>query len=306
MFMTEKVLITGATGLIGSELVKLCLAQGYSIHYLTTSKDKIKQETNYHGFYWNPENGIIDTLAFEGVTAIVHLAGVPISHRWTEKYKKKIIDSRVKSAELIFDTLKDSDHNIGYFITASGISIYPDSQTKLYTEEDTMVADTFLGEVVLAWETVARKFKELGMDVAKVRTGMVLAREEGALPKLAQPIKLGVGSPLGSGEQWQSWIHLDDIAGIYCFLLKNKLEGIYNAVATNPVQNKRLVELIAQQLQKPLWMPNVPGFALKMVLGEMASLVLEGQLVSSNKIKELGYTFKFYNAESALADLLTT
>lgn len=302
--MTEKVLITGATGLIGSELVKLCLSQGISINYLTTRKEKIKTETRYNGFYWNPEKGIIDTQAFTDVNAIIHLAGVPIAHRWTEKYKQLIIDSRVKSANLIYDSLKEMDHNIGYFISASGINIYPDSQTKLYSEENHEISDTFLGEVVKAWEAAAIQFKDLGMDVAKVRTGMVLAKDDGALPKLMQPIKMGIGSPLGNGEQWQSWIHLEDIAGIYCFLLTNKLEGIYNGVATNPVQNKRLVEVIANQLKKPLWMPNVPGFMLKLLLGEMASLVLEGQLVSSNKIKKLGYPFKFYNVESALQDLL--
>lgn len=304
MFMREKILISGATGLIGSELVKLCLAQGMSINYLTTRKEKIRSESRYNGFFWNPEKGIIDTNAFTGVTAIVHLAGVPISHRWTEKYKQLIIDSRVKSANLMYNSLKEMNHNIGYFISASGINIYPDSQTKLYTEENKEVANTFLGEVVSAWEAAAIQFKDLGMDVAKVRTGMVLAKDDGALPKLLQPVKMGMGSPLGSGEQWQSWIHLEDIAGIYCFLLTNKLEGIYNAVATNPVQNKRLMEVIANQLNKPLWMPNVPAFMLKLILGEMASLVLEGQLVSSNKIKKLGYPFRFYNIESALHDLL--
>lgn len=304
MFMREKILISGATGLIGSELVKLCLAQGMSVNYLTTRKEKIRSESRYNGFFWNPEKGIIDTNAFTGVTAIVHLAGVPISHRWTEKYKQLIIDSRVKSANLMYNSLKEMNHNIGYFISASGINIYPDSQTKLYTEENKEVANTFLGEVVSAWEAAAIQFKDLGMDVAKVRTGMVLAKDDGALPKLLQPVKMGMGSPLGSGEQWQSWIHLEDIAGIYCFLLTNKLEGIHNAVATNPVQNKRLMEVIANQLNKPLWMPNVPAFMLKLILGEMASLVLEGQLVSSNKIKKLGYPFRFYNIESALHDLL--
>ena len=133
---------------------------------------------------------------------------------------------------------------------------------------------------------------------------MVLAKEDGALPKLVKPIKLGVGSPLGSGNQWQSWIHLQDIAGIYLFLLQNKLEGTYNAVAPNPVQNKKMTKLIASQLDSPLWLPNVPSFVLKLVLGEMAVLVLEGQLVSSEKIEKLGYPFKFYNIESALQDLL--
>lgn len=303
--MTEKILITGATGLIGTKLVNLCVESGMSVNFLTTRKEKIKSEPNYKGFYWNPENGIIDEKAFNDVSVIVHLAGAPIANRWTEKYKQLIIDSRVKSANLIYDTLRRIDHNIGYFISASGINVYPDSQRKLYTEEDRVIADTFLGEVVKVWEEAAVQFKELGMDVAKVRTGMVLAKNEGALPKMVQPIKLGLGSAFGNGEQWQSWIHLEDIAGIYYFLIQNNLEGIYNAVATNPIQNKRMVELIAHQLRKPLWMPNVPAFMLKLILGDMSMLILEGQLVSSNKIKKLGFPFKFYNAESALQDLLS-
>lgn len=302
--MSDKVLITGATGLIGSELVRLCHQSGMEVHYLTTHEDKIENKLNYQGFLWNPKEGEIDERAFEGVTSIVNLVGATISKRWTDSYKKIIIDSRVKSMELLYGKLEKIDHNIGNFISASGINIYPSSETKLYTEENDEVDDSFLAEVVVAWEAAASKFKELGMDVTKVRTGMVLANDDGALPKLVKPIKMGVGAPLGSGDQWQSWIHIEDIAGIYFFLLQNKLEGIYNAVAPNPVQNKKLTKLIADQLDEPLWLPNIPSFALKLVLGEMSNLVLEGQLVSSKKIKKLGYPFKFYKIESALQDLL--
>ena len=302
--MSKRILITGATGLIGSELVKQCHDNGIAVNYFTTSKEKIENKSNYQGFYWNPNKGQLDEKAFIGVTAIINLVGASISERWTDAYKKIIIDSRVKSMELIYDSLKKTEHNIGHFISASGISIYPNSETKLYTEENENVDDTFLAKVVVAWEDAAAKFKDLGMEVSKVRTGIVLAKEEGALPKLVKPIKLGAGSPLGSGDQWQSWIHIQDIAGIYLFLLQNNLEGIYNAVAPNPVQNKKMTKLIASQLDSPLWMPNVPAFALKLILGEMAILVLEGQLVSSKKIEKSGYPFKFYNIESALQDLL--
>ncbi|MRT17105.1 TIGR01777 family protein [Vitellibacter sp. q18] len=303
--MDKRILITGATGLIGGELVKQCRREGFSIHYLTTDKDKIETAENYKGFYWNPKKGEIDTDAFWGVTAIINLAGASISKRWTQKYKQIILDSRVKSMQLLFDTLqKMEDHTIEHFISASGISIYPNSKTKLYTEEDLEVDDTFLAKVVVAWEAAAAKFKTLGMEVSKVRTGIVLAREEGALPQIEKPIKLGVGAALGSGDQWQSWIHIEDIAGIYLFILKNQLEGKFNAVAPNPVQNQKMTKLIASKLDRPLWLPNIPGFLLKMILGEMAILVLEGQLVSSKKIQELGYQFKFHNLETALQDLL--
>lgn len=300
----KKILITGATGLIGSELVKQCHEVGIDVNYFTTSKDKIEKSDNYHGFYWNPEKGEIDTNAFKGVTAIVNLVGSSISKRWTKSYKKTIINSRVESMELLYETLQKIDHDIVHFISASGISIYPNSKTKLYTEENLEVDDTFLAKVVVAWENAAIKFKSLGMEVTKVRTGVVLAKNEGALPKLANPIKLGLGAPLSDGNQWQSWIHIEDIAGIYLFILANQLEGIYNAVAPNPVQNKKMTKLIAAQLGSTLWLPAVPAFVLKLILGEMAVLVVEGQLVSSKKIQELGYRFKFYNIESALQDLL--
>lgn len=302
--MSERILITGATGLIGRELVKLCHENNIGVNYLTTSKEKIENKPNYQGFYWNPEKEEIDERAFEGVSAIINLVGASISKRWTDSYKKTIIDSRVKTMGLMYRTLQKIDHNIGQFISASGVNIYPDSKTKLYTEENESVDDSFLAKVVIAWEDAAADFKDLGMDVTKVRTGMVLAKEDGALPKLVQPIKLGVGAPLGSGDQWQSWIHIDDISGIYFFLLKNKFEGIFNAVAPNPIRNKKLTKLIASHLNSPLWMPNVPAFALRLILGEMAVLVLEGQLVSSKKIEELGYTFKYYNIDSAIQDLL--
>ncbi len=302
--MIRKVLITGATGLIGSEIVRQCHAAGIAVNYLTTSREKIETTENYKGFYWNPQEGEIDTQAFDGATAIINLIGATISERWTKKYKKIILESRIESINLLRDTLLKIDHNIVHFISASGISIYPNSKTKLYTEENEEVDDTFLGEVVVAWEAAAAQFKNMGMEVSKVRTGVVLAKNDGALPKLVKPIKLGVGAPLGSGEQWISWIHLEDIAGIYLFLLTNQLEGKYNAVAPNPVQNKKMTKMIASKLDNPLWMPNIPAFALKLLLGEMSVLVLEGQLVSSHKVEQLGYPFKFYNLESALQDLL--
>ena len=302
--MIKRVLITGATGLIGSELVRQCHRDGIAVNYLTTSKEKIENTENYKGFYWNPKESEIDIKAFEDVTAIINLVGASISERWTKNYKKIILDSRVETINLLHETLQKIDHNIVHFITASGVSIYPNSKTKLYTEENTEVGDTFLAEVVVAWEAAAAKFKDSGMEVSKVRTGVVLAKEEGALPKLVKPINLGLGSPLGSGEQWQSWIHLKDIAGIYLFLLKNQLEGKYNAVAPNPVQNKKMTKMIASKLDCPIWLPNIPAFLLKLILGEMSVLVLEGQLVSSQKIEKLGYQFKFYNLETALQDLL--
>ncbi|WP_339702121.1 TIGR01777 family oxidoreductase [uncultured Marixanthomonas sp.] len=299
-----KVLITGATGLIGTQLTKECHKAGISVNYLTTSKEKLEDKPNYKGFYWNPYEGEIDKNAFTDVTTIINLVGATISKRWTKSYKKTIIESRTKTANLIFETLKNNKTTVEHFISASGVSIYPNSESRLYTEKDTAVDTTFLAEVVQAWEAAADQFEKLDMRVTKVRTGVVLAEEEGAFPKLVKPIEKGFGAPLGSGKQWMSWIHIDDIVCVYMHILKNGLQGIYNATAPNPVTNEKMTRKIAAYLKKDLWLPNVPGFVLRLVLGEMSILVLKGQLVSSKKLEESGYKFKYVNVVPAIKNLL--
>lgn len=299
-----KILIAGATGLIGRELVSQCLEERINVNYLTTSKQKLESKDGYQGFYWDPETGEIDLKAFEGVGAIVNLAGSSIVQRWTKKRKRAILQSRVKAAELIFTTLQKNTHTVTQYISASGISGYPSSFDHLYHETYEPLATTFLGEVVTQWEDSADKFLNLGLKVTKVRTGIVLSEQEGALPKLLKPIKMGFGSPLGKGDQWQSWIHERDIAGIYIFLLNNSLSGIYNAVSPNPVTNKRMVQILANHYDKSTWLPKVPECMLRLILGEMAAVILESQLVSSEKLIEAGFHFQFVNLEHAIEDLL--
>ena len=245
-----KVLITGATGLIGTRLTKECHQAGISVNYLTTSKEKIEDKPNYKGFYWNPYKEEIDKNAFKDVTTIINLVGAPISKRWTKSYKKTILQSRVKSANLIFKTLKNNKTTVRHFISASGISIYPNSKSRLYTEKNEDVDTTFLAEVVQKWEKAADQFKELNMRVAKVRTGVVLAEKDGAFPQLVKPIEKGFGAPIASGKQWISWIHLEDIVCIYIYILKNGLQGVYNATAPNPVTNEKMTKKIASYLNK--------------------------------------------------------
>lgn len=300
-----KILLTGATGLIGRELLKQCNEAGISVHYFTTRKAMIEERSNYKGFYWNPVAQKIDVNAFSGVSAIINLAGANIGKRWTNSYKSEILESRTKPAELMFKTLKNIDHSITHFISASGVSVYPRSEKNQYTEEDKEVDDTFLAKVVEAWETGANQFKSLGMDVSVVRSGMVLAKDGGVFEKLVRPVKFWLGTALGTGNQWQSWVHLEDAASIYLYVLTNRLAGVYNAVAPNPVTNKQLNEQIAEQLKAPLWLPKVPAFFLKLVLGDMAILALEGQFVSSRKLELTGYVFKYPTIELACADLLS-
>ncbi len=297
------VLITGATGLIGKHLTAQLHQEGIDVHYLTTSREKLEQKPNYKGFYWDAKTQTIDEACLEGVSAIIHLAGASIAERWTDEYKKVILKSRIDTAGLLYDTLKQNEHQVTHFISASAIGAYPSSKTEIYTEEYPNYNSGFLGDVVQAWEQAADRFKELNIKVSKVRVGVVLAEQGGALEKLIKPIKMYVGAPLGDGEQWQSWIHITDLAGIFKAIALNGHEGIYNAVAPNPVTNKTLTREAAKVLNKPLFLPKVPAFMLKLLLGEMAAIILESQKVSSTKTETI-YDFKFRQLHEALRDLL--
>ena len=298
-----KVLITGATGLIGNELVSLLLQNGVSIHYLTTSKKKIENELNYKGFYWNPEQGIIDENCLMGVDAIIHLAGATISKRWTNSYKQEIIESRLLSSAVLFKALKNHPNQVKQIVSASGTAIYPNNDKVIYDENSQEIDNSFLGNVVYKWEESADKFKFLGLKVCKLRTGIVLSNKGGALIEMAKPIKLGLGSPFGTGKQIQSWIHIHDIAALYFFVISNDLEGVYNAVAPNPVSNEKLTMTIATVLKKPLFMPNIPKFMMKLLLGEMHELLFENRNLSAQKIIDKGFVFKYKTIEKAIENI---
>lgn len=299
-----KVLITGATGLVGTELVSQCHAKGYDVHYLTTSKDKMESASNLKGFYWNPGNDEIDIRCFNGVSAVINLAGASISKRWTPSYKKIILNSRIDSLATLYKALeKLPDHTVSALITASAIGIYPNSLSNYYEESEPIVDDSFLGEVVAAWEEKANEFKNLGLLVSKVRIGLVLSDKGGALPQMAKPVKYYVGAAFGTGQQWQSWIHLSDLGRIFLFAMENELEGTFNGVSPNPVTNTRLVKEIGQVLNRPLFLPNIPEIVMKALLGEMSYILFASQRVSSKKIEEEGFVFEYQNICSALENI---
>ena len=295
-----RVLITGATGLIGSEIAELCREKEIGVNFLTTSKGKIEKRPLYRGYYWNPSTGEIDTACLEGVGAIVNLAGASVFRRWTDSNKKKIIDSRINSANLLYDTLEKNEHQVGHLISASAIGVYPHSYDKMYYEDHGELEKNFLGKVVSQWEAAADKFQNLGLRVAKVRIGIVLAKEGGALPKMRMPFNINAGAVLGTGKQWQSWIHIKDVARVFLHVMEHGLTGVYNAVAPNPVRHKELMQEIARSMEKKIWLPNVPAFVLKSVMGEMACTVLSSQLVASKKIEDTGFTFFYTNLTRAL------
>lgn len=299
-----KVLITGATGLVGTELVSLLLKKGIHINYLTTAEDKIQSEERYNGYLWNPDKGEIDESALEGVDAVIHLAGATISKRWTEKYRQEILESRIISTNMLYNVLKNTKHEVKQFISASAIGIYPDSRTEVYSEDNTAVDTSFLGKVTQKWEEAVSQIERLGISVAKVRTGLVLSGKGGALPEMAKPVKFGLGAAFGDGEQYQSWIHIRDLVNIYYYILTEELEGVYNAVAPYPVSQNTLMKTIANVLDKPYFMPNIPAFVLQLALGEMHILLLSSQNVSARKILDSGFQFRYLSLEKAVKSAL--
>lgn len=298
------VLITGATGLVGQELVSLLLQNGFTVHYLSTSKSKLVSQNNYKGFYWNPKTSEIDLNALTDVEVIVHLAGASVAKKWTPSYKQEIIESRVLSTRLLYKTLQKNLHQVKQIVSASAIGIYPNDLNYIYHETDNKVDNSFLGNVVQQWEEEVNQFEKLQINVAKIRIGIVLAKNGGALQEMAKPIKIGVGAAFGSGEQYQSWIHIQDLVGIFQFVIQNQLSGVFNGVAPYPVTNAELTKAIAKTLGKPLFLPNIPQFVMKLILGEMHQILFSSQHVSCRKLLDLKYQFKFASLDKALNDLL--
>lgn len=299
-----KVLIAGATGLVGSALIHICRDHNIPVNFLTTRRDKIDGIPDSKGFYWNPEKGEIDLDCFEGVTSIINLAGASISKRWTKSNKKLILDSRINSLRTLYEGLEKIDNStITSFVSASAIGIYPNSLSVYYLEKEKETDVSFLGEVVEAWEKEIAAFKAFDLKVAKVRVGLVLSPDGGALPQMAKPVNSYLGAAFGSGKQWQSWIHIQDLADIFLYIIKNDLSGTYNGVAPNPITNSKLVKEIAEVLKKPLILPNIPQFVMKLALGEMAYLLFASQRVSSKKIEAAGFEFAYPNITSALRNI---
>lgn len=293
------ILITGAGGLIGTHLTSELKKFGFTIRTLSTGG---KEDANT--FYWNPEKGEINPKVFKNLHTIVHLAGSSIAQRWTSKAKKSIIDSRVKGAQMLLEPALDS--GLKKFVTASAIGIYPQNPEGIYDEFTSATDNSFPAEVVKRWEAAADEYALRGISVTKIRTGVVLHPSGGALKKMLLPVKFGVGSPIGSGRQMVSWIHIRDVVNIYIqAIVKDDMVGVYNATAPTPVSNKVLMKTIAKVLKRPFFFPPVPGFLLKLILGEMASLTLEGSAVIPKKLLNEGFVFQYTELEEALRDLLT-
>lgn len=301
--MTKKILITGGTGLVGGKLTSLLLSKGYAVSHLSRSK---KNEGKIETYVWDIDKNYIEEGAFEGVAAVVHLAGAGVADKkWTESRKKEILESRTKSTKLLFEKIKALENPPKAFISASAIGFYGlDTGDEIKTEASDG-GDGFLADVVKKWENEVDTFNQLNMRVVKLRLGIVLAKDAGALPKMALPVKMFLGAPLGSGEQYMSWIHIDDLTAMFLSALNDSAyEGTYNAVSPSSVTNKEFTENIARSLNRFLFLPKVPAFILKLVLGEMASILLYGNRVKSSRLDEHKFSFEYINLDQALNNLL--
>ena len=299
----KNILITGGTGLIGRHLIPKLLDKGYKVSVLSRSKKCMPEVSCYT---WDVEKHEIESKALEEIDYIIHLAGANIGEkRWTEPRRKLILDSRVKSTEFLYQIVDNKKLPLKSFITSSAVGYYGSITSEKIFDETDPPANDFLGEICRQWEQSAGRFEGLGIRTVKIRTGTVLARKGGALPKMALPVKLGIGSPLGNGRQYLPWIHINDLCEIYIKAVEDEeMKGPYNAVTNDHKTNREFYGTLAKVMGKPFWMPNIPGFTLRLIFGKMSDILLKGSRVSGKKISDSGFSFQFPLLENALADLI--
>ncbi|QKJ64608.1 TIGR01777 family oxidoreductase [Flavobacterium sp. M31R6] len=302
--MKQNVLITGGTGFIGKKLTEILLERGFSVSILTrNSKPNIEGVTYY---IWDVSSQNIEEAAVLNANYIIHLAGENIAEKkWTATRKTEIRDSRTQSAQLIYNVLKKHNKRIEAFVSASGIGFYGAINGEGICTENTLPANDFIGVTCQEWEKSADLMAGLGIRTVKIRTGLVLGKDEGILKKLTPIFKRGLGSALGSGKQYMPWIHIYDLCMMYIEAIENdKMSGAYNATINDSTTNLSFSRALANSLGKTIWLPKVPAFLIRIGMGEMADIVLTGRRVSSDKIKKLGFRFQFKNLKKALKDCL--
>jgi len=298
--MTKNILISGASGFVGAHLTKFLLEKGYKVKKLT----RAVQGSAGNLVYWNPAKGEIELEALEGLDAVVHLAGENIAGRWTEKKKAKIESSRVQGTKFLSESLVKLNKKPEVLIAASAIGYYGNSGDEILTEESAK-GSGFLADVGVKWEQATQPAAEAGIRVCNVRIGLVLGRDGGALEKMLFPFKLGLGGKIGDGNQYWSWIAIDDLVGIIYYLLSSQdLKGPVNAVAPYPVTNSEFTFALGKVLNRPTILP-LPGFVARGLLGEMAgATMLSSARVIPWKLLDSGYKFKYPKLEQALNSIL--
>ncbi|MFJ8520160.1 TIGR01777 family oxidoreductase [Lysinibacillus xylanilyticus] len=297
-----KIAIAGGTGFVGKALTKLLQDEGHEIIILTRNKTRRENDIQY--VQWLQHGARPEQLLNE-VDAIVNLAGISLNNgRWTKKQKKAIYTSRMDATIEIVRIMEHLSSKPKVLVNASAVGVYPTSTSSIYTENSTDFATDFLGSTVCDWERHAVRAEKLGVRVALARFGVILGRENGALPSMLLPYKLHIGGTIGSGEQWLSWVHVEDVARAIYFAIKNDdMKGPFNVTAPKATRMKNFGKTIASITERRHWMP-VPSFVMRLALGEQSMLVLEGQHVLPSVLEKHHFTFKFPHLKEALQDLL--
>lgn len=298
--MIKNVLISGGSGLVGNALTRFLLNKGYKVAILSRS---VKSEGDL-SFKWDVDAQTIDKEAVEFADLIIHLAGENVSSkRWSPKQKKKIIDSRVKSTKLLYKAIEKADKKPELFISASAVGYYGFEDQDIAAKEDDKPGRDFLAETVKLWEEEVMKIENLGLETIRLRLGVVIAKEGGFLNAVKIPVKFGIGSAVGSGEQFIPWIEMEDLVRMIYYVMKmENPESVYNAVAPESVSNKDLMRTLAKKMRKPFFFPTVPAFMIRLLFGEMGDIVLKGKRVSSDKIEKEGFKFKHHTFSDAIKD----
>lgn len=298
------ILITGGTGLVGKKLQQQLLSKGYGVKILSSNKKKCDNNTV---FYWDITTKTIGENSVENVDYIIHLAGANIADgKWTTKQKQLIIDSRTITTQLLYETLKKRNHQLKAFISASATGYYGAITTATIFNEGNSAANDFLGVTCKKWEESVNEFSSIGIRTVILRTGIVLSKNGGAIKKLLRLAELGLAAALGSGKQYFPWIHIDDLCNMYVKVIEDEnISGVYNAVAPQHITNFEFTKALTRSVKKPFFMPNIPTFAIKLLLGEMAIILLEGSRVSAEKIIQTGFKFNYENIDKALLAIVS-
>ncbi len=297
------ILLAGGTGLIGSRLSSILAGQGHEVSLLSR---KASTSGPFRTYAWDPARGVIDHDAVRQADVIINLAGAGIADaRWTPARKREIIDSRVKSARLLLESMQCTGHTPACYLSGAAIGYYGERGDALVDEHAAPGAG-FLAESCVAWEEAIREVSGYGVRTAAFRIGIVLSTRGGALEKMLLPARLGTGAYFGDGSQWYSWIHIDDVCRMFVYAIENpSIEGYYNAVSPSPIQNKAFAATLMRAMNRPQILLPAPAFALRLAMGEMADVVLNSTRVSSQKIEQTGFRFHFPELEAAILDLLT-
>ncbi|MGI8579454.1 MAG: TIGR01777 family oxidoreductase [Solirubrobacteraceae bacterium] len=298
-----KVTLTGATGLIGTRLVRELKGRGDEVTVLSRSPERAAEQLGVQGIAWSPENEPAPVEALAGCDAVVHLAGENVAQRWSDEAKKRIRSSRVDGTRNLVAGLRTAEPRPGVLVSSSAVGIYGDRGDERLAESAT-AGQGFLAEVCVDWERETDAAADLGLRVVKVRTGVVLDGAGGALKTMMPPFKLGVGGPVAGGRQYLPWIHADDIVGIYLAAIDNsKWTGVVNGSAPEPVTNREFSKALGRALHRPAVAP-VPALAIKLLYGEMAEVVTGGQRAIPGRTLELGYSFEHPELDEALRSAL--